>query len=456
MRSGRAQRIVVLGLVGVATMANTDHLELLRQGVDAWNAWRRASLCTANLSRANLRGADLNRAELIGAELTRASLRGAQLSGAKLRNANLRGADIKEADLRGANLEGAELIGADLTQASLRSAQLSGAKLKNANLREADLKEADLKEADLNGANLIRANFSGAELIGADLTRASLSSAQLSGADLRDAKLRNTELIGADLTMADLTMADLTMADLYGANLIGADLAYARLVDADITNADLTGCRIYGVSAWGLKLNDKTKQRNLLITKENESEITVDNIEVAQFIYLLLHNEKIREVIDTITTKTILILGCFTSERKQVLDALRDELRKQDLLPIIFDFSIPESRDVTETVKVLAGLARFVIADITDATEVRVELHNILRDFISLPVQPILLRGQPEFISMQHLKKFPWLLPTFEYDSQEHLLVSLHKDVVGPAEAKALELRGGLDSSTADRADRRS
>jgi hypothetical protein len=126
-----------------------------------------------------------------------------------------------------------------------------------------------------------------------------------------------------------------------------------------------------------------------------------------------------------------------------VLDALRDELRKQDLLPIIFDFSIPESWDVTETVKVLAGLARFVIADITDATEVRVELHNILRDFTSLPVQPILLRGQPEFISMQHLKNFPWLLPTFEYDNQEHLLASLHKDVVGPAEAKALGFRGG-------------
>ena len=91
----------------------------------------------------------------------------------------------------------------------------------------------------------------------------------------------------------------------------------------------------------------------------------------------------------------------------------------------------------------LAGLARFVIADITDAAEVRAELPNILRDFTSLPVQPILLRGEPEFIGMQHLKRFPWLLPTFEYNSQEHLLVSLQKDVVGPAEAKALELRGG-------------
>jgi len=40
----------------------------------------------------------------------------------------------------------------------------------------------------------------------------------------------------------------------------------------------------------------------------HEPRITIDNIEVAQFIYLLLHNEKIRDVIDTITSKAVLIL----------------------------------------------------------------------------------------------------------------------------------------------------
>jgi hypothetical protein len=95
----------------------------------------------------------------------------------------------------------------------------------------------------------------------------------------------------------------------------------------------LTGCRIYGVSAWGLKL-DGAKQQDLVITPENEPEITVDNIEVAQFVYLLLHNQKICDVINTITSKAVLILGRFTKERKAVLDALRDELRNRNLLPI--------------------------------------------------------------------------------------------------------------------------
>jgi hypothetical protein len=95
-----------------------------------------------------------------------------------------------------------------------------------------------------------------------------------------------------------------------------------------------------------------------------------------------------------------------------------------------------------EQLAVLAGLARFVIADITDAMEVRVELHNIIRDFTSLPIQPILLHGQPEFVSLVHLKKFPWLLPTIEYDSQEDLLAHLDKTVVEAVENKVLELRG--------------
>jgi hypothetical protein len=185
---------------------------------------------------------------------------------------------------------------------------------------------------------------------------------------------------------------------------------------------------------------------NLIITNvaAGEPEITVDNIEVAQFVYLLLHNQKVRDVIDTITSKAVLILGRFTDERKKVLDALREELRIRDFVPVLFDFSIPASRDVTETIKVLAGLARFVIADVTDATEVRVELNNIVPEFSSLAVQLILLRGHPEFVSLSHLRKFPWVLPVFEYDDKKHLLANLDKSVVSPAEGMARKLRGQI------------
>ena len=64
-------------------------------------------------------------------------------------------------------------------------------------------------------------------------------------------------------------------------------------------------------------------QRDLIINREGQPTITVDDRELAQFIYLLLNNARIREVIDTITSKTVLILGPFTPERKRTLNALR-------------------------------------------------------------------------------------------------------------------------------------
>ena len=60
----------------------------------------------------------------------------------------------------------------------------------------------------------------------------------------------------------------------------------------------------------------------------------------------MIHNEKLRDVIDTIGKKAVLILGRFTDERKAVLEAIREELRKRDYIPILFDFEKPESRDV--------------------------------------------------------------------------------------------------------------
>lgn len=123
-----------------------------------------------------------------------------------------------------------------------------------------------------------------------------------------------------------------------------------------------------------------------LSAPHGEAEITVDNVEVAQFIYLLLNNQKIRHVIDSITSKVVLILGCFTSARKAVLDAIREDLRMRDYLPVLFDFEKPSSRDLTETISTLAHMARFVIADITDAKSVPQELMKIVPSLPSVPV----------------------------------------------------------------------
>jgi hypothetical protein len=167
----------------------------------------------------------------------------------------------------------------------------------------------------------------------------------------------------------------------------------------------------------------------------------VDNLQVAQFIYLLLNNQEIRHIIDTITSKVVLILGRFTPERKAVLDAMRDELRRRDYLPVLFDFEKPSSRDLTETISTLAHMARFVIADITDAKAVPVELLKIVPGLPSVPVQPLIASSDYEYGMFEHIRRYPWVLDTYRYGSLDELLDALKAKVIDPAEMKAKELR---------------
>ncbi len=316
-------------------MANQEHLDILKQGVDTWNKWKREHLeIRPDLREANLSGADLTEAILIEADLSRA---------------NLSNADLSRANLDGANLTEAILIEADLSRA---------------NLSYADLREADLSYADLSGATLVETNLSG---------------------------------------------------------------------------ATLTECYIYGISVWNVQLVG-AKQDNLAITQKGEPTITVDNLEVAQFIYLLLNNPKIRDVIDTIAKKAILILGRFTPERKAVLDALREALRTHGYLPILFDFEKPSSRNMTETVRTLAHLSRFIIADLTDPSSIPQELYAIVPT-LAIPVRPVLLEGKKEYAMLiDLLSTYHWMLPIHFYKDQADLLTTLKEEVIDPAEQKAQEL----------------
>ena len=428
-------------------MAAQEHFERLKQGVQTWNTWRqehqgiRPDFTGANLMGANLMGANLMGADLMGADLNSAFLSGANLGGTNLSGANLtrahliRGVNLTGAILSGAILRNAYAVLANFKSAVLRDADLSGAILSGANLSG-----AILRSANLSGANLSGANLSGADLSGANLTVSHLNGAHLSGAVLRDADLNGAILSGAILSGADLS----------GANLSGADLRRAILIGTIFERANLTGASIYGISAWNLQLKD-ANQCDLVITDKGKPIITVDNLEMAQFIYLLLNNERIRQVIDTITSKVVLILGRFTPERKAVLDALREELRKQDYLPVLFDFEKPKDRDFTETVSTLAHLARFIIADLTEPNSIPHEVATIIPQ-CKVPLQPLLIQSAAirEYSMFRDLTLYPWVLPIFRYQDTMSLLASLKEHVIFPAEQKAQELaklKGGEYSS---------
>lgn len=122
--------------------ANQEHLAILRQGADVWNAWRleniglEPDLQEANLSRTNLSGADLRLSLLRGANLQHAILIRTDFFGADVRRADLQGAELQmadffEADLRGAHLQETDLIRVDFTEAHLAEADFTKASTGN-------------------------------------------------------------------------------------------------------------------------------------------------------------------------------------------------------------------------------------------------------------------------------------------------------------------------------------
>jgi len=128
-------------------MADPDHLDILAEGVGAWNRWRKAhpgtrpDLSFANLRLAELSGANLRRAELRGVDLSLANLHLADLSGANLRRANLSEADFCYANLIEVNLQESDLSGANLSYAYLQMARLTSARLNRAIITDAGLFE---------------------------------------------------------------------------------------------------------------------------------------------------------------------------------------------------------------------------------------------------------------------------------------------------------------------------
>jgi hypothetical protein len=154
----------------------------------------------------------------------------------------------------------------------------------------------------------------------------------------------------------------------------------------------------------------------------------------------MLHNEKIRDVIDTLTSKMVLILGRFTPERRAVLDALREVLRTHSYVPVLFDVEGPSARNFTETATLLARMARFIIADLTEPASIPQELEAVVRH-VHVPVQPLIAEGATPDAMFAYYRLFSWVLAVQRYASLDDLLASMEEKVIGPAEAKVIELR---------------
>jgi uncharacterized protein YjbI with pentapeptide repeats len=223
-------------------MANQQHLNLLRQGVEMWNQWRQEH-------------------PEVKPDLSKAQLARTILSGAHLEGADFRGvvfvekAQLSRAYLEGADLSKTHMVGADLEGATLCGAHLEGANLMKAKLGSAILREANLKEVNLEGAILSEVHLEGATLCGAHLEGADLSKAHLEGADLRLVFFDNaTRLDGA--VLSDEKQGSILLADVSwgGVNLTVVDWISLKMLGDE-----------HGARQWKMSKGKKTSQQ-----KENE------------------------------------------------------------------------------------------------------------------------------------------------------------------------------------------
>jgi uncharacterized protein YjbI with pentapeptide repeats len=323
------------------------------------------------------------------------------------------GDEIAHPDLNAVDFSDGDLVGLDMTGQPATAVNFSRACLGRATFVESNLEQAVFDEADLRGADLSQAyinfgSFNGAKMQHVDLDEIDMECASIQGADLSYSSFsyaRAGELHAQD---ADLSYARLMHSDFNHAEFIGTDLTCAMLIGNDFSFATFEGARVFGSSAWGLNMEGANQSR-LLVSEKTSAPIWVDDLEIAQFVHLLLDHKKLRNAINAVTLRGVLLLG------------------------LIFDFERPEGRNYTETVKILAGLSRFVIVDLSGPS-VPQELYATV-PHLKIPFVPIIETSRKSYAMVGDILEYPWVIkPVFAYDDLEHLERDFETAIVEPAE----------------------
>ena len=97
------------------------------------------------------------------------------------------------------------------------------------------------------------------------------------------------------------------------------------------------------------------------------------------------------------------------------------------------------SRDFSESLSILARIARFIIADLSLHKSISQELLTILPG-TAVTVQPLLNGTRRLYNLFPDFKQYPYVLPGYRYNSLTDLQVTLAEKVIKPAEEKAREL----------------
>ena len=152
----------------------------------------------------------------------------------------------------------------------------------------------NINRASLRNGMFIDCNFSGSDLCFSDLVDSYCQKCDFSRARLNVSRIGSAIFENCDFSNADLSYCSAEETSFKGSKLVDTNLSKMSLVKTDFSNAQIDGACAYGVSVWDINLKG-CKQRNITIS-ESKGSITVPNLELAQFIALLLNSKKLRQV----------------------------------------------------------------------------------------------------------------------------------------------------------------
>lgn len=327
---------------------NQEQLDVLKRGVQEWNARRsQHPEIVPDLTEANLAGYDLKGVNFGGVILRNANLTGADLCDANLRKANLRLANVSHAKLEYATLNRADCFSATFSQASLCSANLTYAKMKWADLSCIDATEADMRHTDFSSSNL--------------------HAATLTSADCGAACFFDTTLTHAKLIDTNLNEADLTRTHLQEALLQRTDLCRSRMIHTDFTHATLLNCRIEGAFMCDVILQN-TRQENLIIASFDQDrrviEVTIDDMLSAYMLSALLQNQPGNRFIKQVTTNMVLISRNQSLQDAGKANAINGVLLRKGYLPLVFHDNFFKEKIATQFFLECSKYACAVILDV--------------------------------------------------------------------------------------------
>jgi hypothetical protein len=112
---------------------------------------------------------------------------------------------------------------------------------------------------------------------------------------------------------------------------------------------------------------------------------------------------------------------------------------------LLFDFPRPESRTYTDTITTLAGLARFVIVDLSGPS-VSQEITATV-DLYEIPFVPILEEKRKDGSMFRDFLVKERVLEPIPFTNEGHLLELLADNVIAPAEKLIAQRQRRLDAA---------